>query len=195
MYSSTSSATVMDGGTVTGSACMKLRSVSPSSARRTMTCLYDICDALRRNIPIMNHQSPPTMLPPTNANTPSTTSPVPKNVPMPAEIFVAQRRFPRAAHSAARNTRPPSSGNAGTMLNTASTMFSHARYASTSPVTSSPVTPRNTVPMTRHTSARNRLMSGPAIAIRNSERASWASSCISATPPNRKSVMPSMGIP
>ncbi len=105
-----------------------------------------------------------------------------------AEAFlVALRRLPDLHHRTDRSTRPPSRGNPGSRLNTASTTLihpSHRDRAATGSLTflTANQMPQNTPPMTR-------LVSGPDRATRNSTPGSSGSLVILETPPNMNRVI------
>ena len=122
-----------------------------------------------------------------------------KKTPNPAPICevmrVARRMFPCNCHRIARNTRPPSSGNAGMILNATRMPLIQASSANT-PLTAtghpSAVPARYAA---KHTAEMTTLAIGPAMAIQNSALALGGSSPISATPPKMNSVMPFICIP
>jgi len=116
---------------------MKFETGSPSNAWRMVSCWNDDCEAPRMNMPISAHHSPPMKLPLNRLNRPSRIRKKPKEEPMADVMPVACRRLLPDFHKMPRNTRPPSSGNAGIMLNKARTTLMNARYSRT-PVTARP---------------------------------------------------------
>ena len=108
---------------------------------------------------------------------------------------VAGRLRPERRQSMARSMRPPSRGNAGNRLDTASTTLmalSHTRRPNSTRDPSHRSTPQAPSPAA---TAIRPLMAGPAAAMRNSAPGSSASPPSLATPPNNHSVISSTSTP
>jgi len=153
---------------VTGSVFIKCLICSPASDFLIKSCLYDICDAHRINIPIRKYHIPPMKPPMIKVIIPMIIKNSPMLDPNPEAIRVAQRRFPLIFQRAARNILPPSNGNAGNRLKPARIKLSHIKYFIT-PVTG-PCRPA--FPPTNTAAAikdpRTALETGPITAMRNS---------------------------
>jgi len=91
--------------------------------------------------------------------------------------------------------RPPSSGNAGTRLNTASVTLIAAMVSMTPTSDSGQAPALTAVPASQKNSASRKLETGPTTAIRNSAFGPGGSLAISATPPKRNNVMPRISRP
>ncbi len=133
----------------------------------------------------------------------STAKPWPTN----AAERVAFERSPVSFHAAARRIRPPSSGNAGTRLNTSSTAFIVTRNEMSSSGISdgaapssraasqkSPV-PAIAMPTSEPTVTIASVTSGPATATKNSLPGVSVSWLIFMTPPKKKRSIPATPIP
>src|SRR5262245_15758308 len=143
--------------------------------------------------------SPPRPPPRKNRRNPNMMKATAMDCPILAAIFVARIGFPFTPQIIDRKTRPPSSGNPGIILNTASETLmypSHTRPAHKAdggrpecgcqPATCA--MPRKNNPITA-------LVIGPTIAIQNSDFASADSFSILATPPSANKVIDLTGIP
>ena len=112
------------------------------------------------------------------------TSATPMNMPERADSRTARGRSPCRAQRTARNTRPPSSGEPGNILNTHKAALRIASQRSTRPI--SPAIP--VIGSVSHPTQLKKLMSalapGPATAMNPSERGLGASEARRATPPN-----------
>lgn len=98
-------------------------------------CAWLAAAALWRNQPISDIQTPVTTLPPRARKIPSAMSADATSCPENPAICVARSMLPVHCHTSARNTRPPSSGKAGSRLKTATIRFtcaSHVAEATTS---------------------------------------------------------------
>jgi hypothetical protein len=73
------------------------------------------------------NQIPPARFPVRRKATPPATSSHPTAWPASEAIRVARRKLPVALHTSERSSQPPSSGNPGTRLNTASSRLTQAR--------------------------------------------------------------------
>src|SRR5438093_333723 len=112
---------------------------------------------------------------------------------------VARARSRRPPQRPARSKRPPSSGNAGIRLNSASARLTSAKLPHSPPWSAIPARPpafgwRARAIAARHP-AMSRLASGPATAMRNSWAGFCASPPICATPPKMNRVMRRASMP
>ena len=130
---------------------------------------------------------------PTSVASPTPMSPMPIPRPVSDAQRVALRKLPVIPQSAARSTRPPSSGNPGAMLTIASERFITKSHCHMTFVRLSRSPGVNT--STRNTPASATLVSGPTIAMKNSTSGRFASRLICDTPPSMNSVMPRTGMP
>lgn len=148
-----------------------------------------------RNQPIRASHSPPKPTPARNCHSPSPISTAPSTQPARAATTDAFVRSPVAFHTAARSSRPPSSGAAGSALKTASSTLMPASQASEP--SSSPSTPAtaSTTAIAPKKSPISRLTSGPTPAMRSSAPGSRASPRSSATPPKSQRVIPPTSSP
>ena len=120
---------------------------------------------------------------------------------------VALPRSPVIFHAAARAIRPPSSGKAGTRLNTSSSTLAETRklsHSSNGPVASvrssraasqNPPAPSSAIDASEPTTTISNVTSGPAAATRNSWPGVEVSRLIFITPPKKKRSMPATSIP
>src|SRR5258708_13716561 len=113
-------------------------------------------------MPIRNDHIPPTRLPWNAFHAPITIRKIPNAEPHQEAIRVELTMSPLIAQIAARRTRPPSRGNAGTRLNTPRIVLIHARYETTA---ATPGVPAATSPgaIAKDRPAIMKLVSGPAI--------------------------------
>ncbi len=142
-----------------------------------------------------NHHIPPMRLPLNAMKNPSIIKATPKPRPIWLDVNVAERKSRRARQSTARNMRPPSSGNAGARLKTATVRLMSARVVTTPTTGSGQPLATASAPVSHSMSASRKLDIGPAIAIRNSALGSGGSCSSSATPPKINSVMPCIDMP
>ncbi len=119
----------------------------------------------------------------------------PRIRPTRAAFTAAVCLLPRHCHSAARSTRPPSSGAAGIKLKTPSVALATAKYINTPK--GSPALPNHAIPPAARpkTTAKAKLVSGPTIAMRKSAPGVRASPLSWATPPRSHSTMLSTSMP
>src|SRR5215217_7166897 len=128
-----------------------------------------------------------------------------KSWPRAAATRVAFVRSPVIRQASARATRPPSSGNAGTRLNTSSTTFIATRKLtrrSTTPaspssraVSQKPSAPASAMLISVPTTTIPSVTSGPAMATLNSWPGVVVSRDIFITPPKKKRSMPLTSMP
>jgi hypothetical protein len=141
----------------------------------------------------MNASHTPPNAPTVNSSTsPPKIRNCPKKMPSRAAVRVAETKSRRRCHNVARNTRPPSSGSAGSMLKTSSIRLIWPSQNTTPSISggngTSSAAARKTAPSSSDTT-------GPAIAMRNSAPAEGNEPVNFATPPNTQSVMPSIVMP
>lgn len=180
------------GPVVTGpdiaSATLMPRSAAPSAAR------FRSADAtIATNPPISASHSPPGV-PPANDSTPAATSSQPKTCPLRPAARCARSWSPVRHHTAAWSTRPPSSGAAGSRLNTPRRRLAPPSHRSTAAGTERPNNAYVPIPAARAAPPTARLASGPLTATTNAARAVLGRS-IRVIPPSAHSVMSWTGMP
>src|SRR5690554_4709205 len=183
------------GGAVTGDDDMTSLTRTPRSFSPTVTACSSAIAALTRKNPISASHSPPNHCHSSAPPIPRTISANPKKRPARVAITAARARSPVAFHTAARSTRPPSSGAAGTRLNSASSTLIAARYASVAVVRPSPTTTSETTEVTPNSPPSTRLVAGPTAATARSAPGERGSPRSSATPPSSHNTIRSTLMP
>ena len=122
------------------------------------------------------------MPPETTSSTDQTASATATRYPPTTATVVPARRSSKTFQTAARSTRPPSIGSAGSRLNTATTALDRASRMSTSQLTVLTVTPRTA---SQNTPASSALTAGPAAAMTASSRGVFGALVSSETPLSR----------
>lgn len=178
-------------GTVTGEGFMASRTRTPAKTARNCACCPSAVAAAIRNQAIMTSHSPPTTSPRANSNRPTRRRNQPNPRPAAAAPAAALARSPVRHHRKARSSRPPSSGAAGTELNSASRRLITASHVSASLASPGPAEVSTSHAPSAKPPPRTRLTSGPTPAIRSSAAGVDASDLSLATPPRSHSTMSS----
>ena len=141
------------------------------------------------NQPMKASQTPPTNPPAMNSANPDAIRTKAITCPVWAALRLARTRSPRRLHRRARNILPPSSGAAGSRLNSpTSRLVTPSQYATPTTIGAAPAV-CNAATSPPNAAASAKLRTGPAIAIRSAALGVFASPPRVDMPPTNHSVM------